>query len=93
MNAERRKVSIIKQRKKAVSGLLRDYYLEGCRISLEGKEVQPWQAADTYLREDGCYMMDFIPDSSNKIRNIDLVRIKSDDAEDLIGGSYVGWCS
>ena len=33
------------QQDDVLGSMLRDYYLEGCRISLEGKSMEPWEAA------------------------------------------------
>lgn len=78
---------------------LRDFRLDGGRISIQGKEAEPWQAAETYFREPSGYMMDFIPNSENRIIHIDFVRIgKEKDGEepdDFLkepDGRYIGWC-
>lgn len=82
---------------KDLTSMLRDYYLDGCEISLEGREAEPWQVVDFCLREPVNYMMDFIPDDSDmgKIGQIDFVRIGDEDDEDddaIPEEKYVGWC-
>ena len=64
------------QQDDVLGSMLRDYYLEGCRISLEGKSMEPWEAASCCLRERVSYMMDFIPDpAGHRISRIDLNRV------------------
>ena len=83
-------------REKDLTNMLRDYYLEGCEISLEGREAEPWQVVNSCLREPVNYMMDFIPDDSEngRIRHIDFVRLGSEgnDDEPIPERKYVGWC-
>ena len=67
------------QQDDVLGSMLRDYYLEGCRISLEGKSMEPWEAASCCLRERVSYMMDFIPDpAGHRISRIDLNRVGAD---------------
>ena len=81
------------KKEEKLSSMLRDYYLEGCAISLEGREVQPWQAVDSCLREPVSYMMDFIPDpEGGRIRHIDFVRLGMKPS-DTLQERYEGWCS
>lgn len=75
-----------------LGSMLRDYYLEGCRISLEGKSMEPWEAASCCLRERVSYMMDFIPDpAGHRISRIDLNRVGAD-RHRCRRRSYAGWC-
>ena len=88
-------INLQERKKESLNSMLRDYYLEGCEISLKGKEVQPWQAADCCLRESVNYMMDFIPEADNDhIVQIDLVPIADEEPEPMVSGErYIGWCS
>ena len=83
----------------SLRNMLREYYLAGCEISVQGKKAEPWQAAASCLREPSGYMMDFIPDEDNKrIAHIDFVRLDDDDPEEAEEpyrtprGKYAGWC-
>ncbi len=87
----------------SLSNMLREYYLQGCEISVQGKRTEPWKAAEC-LREPSGYMMDFIPDEDNKrIVHIDLVKLGKNDCEsvpgdepeeedDMPAGACEGWC-
>ena len=75
-----------------LGSMLRDYYLEGCRISREGKSMEPWEAASCCLRERVSYMMDFIPDpAGHRISRIDLNRVGADRYR-CRRRTYAGWC-
>ena len=54
-----------------------EYARAGISLCLEGKEAEPGQIAATCLREGVSYMMDFIPEDSEKqrITKIDFTKV------------------
>lgn len=93
MNVRYPKTTSMQNRYRGLSGMFREYCLEGCELSVKGRYVEPWQAADLCLREPSGYMMDFIPDEDNdRIIRIDLVPL-GDKEPDIPRERYIGWCS
>lgn len=54
---------------------LEQYEKQGCRIYLNGRPSGPEQVISECLRENGCYMRDFVSDDEKYIRKIDFIKV------------------
>jgi hypothetical protein len=76
---ERKKVEHIASyspRTRSLYAALKQYADLGCRISLQGRDMDPVDIADQCFQENVSYMMDFDGDESGRICRVNLEMIR-----------------
>jgi Zn/Cd-binding protein ZinT len=67
----------MKKEKKCQEEQLRDFYRSGLQVQVEDVTVneQNLQEMDQLVREDDCYMKDFVEDSKGEIYRVHYIKV------------------
>lgn len=69
------------QKKQNFQKALKRYKKQGVSLFIENQLASPKKIAKMHLREDACYMADYVMDDNGTLREIRFDKINNDDDE------------